>query len=336
MVANPFRRDSLLRFILASAAFMVLVPNAISAYTLVMRDGRRIQIPDDFSIDRSSLTYRVSDSIQVTLQLSAIDTSATEQLNGETPIAFWQHRLASSRTGTTVRPRSAKSGNAVRSITNQDLESYRRTRIESERNYEKRRLELGLPKVEEQRRALAAVGERASEEASNIRSKELDTEMYWRNRADTLRNDISATNAQIEYINSRLQELPASNYGPFGNMPPFTTLNQLSVGPPFFNTTFGTQTVIGPQFRGRFGYPNNRFRYGVNTGFRRYGQNPFYSPFPLVNVPYQNYDYSYERSNLIHELDQLMSQKVALQSRWRDFEEEARKAGAYPGWLRPR
>jgi hypothetical protein len=31
-----------------------------------------------------------------------------------------------------------------------------------------------------------------------------------------------------------------------------------------------------------------------------------------------------------------MLQRVTLQSHWRDLEDEARKAGAYPGWLRRR
>lgn len=62
-------------------------------------------------------------------------------------------------------------------------------------------------------------------------------------------------------------------------------------------------------------------------------------PFPfgtLVSVPFQSYDFGYERSQLIAELDQLNLQKVTLQSHWRDLEEEARRAGAYPGWLRRR
>ncbi len=35
------------------------------------------------------------------------------------------------------------------------------------------------------------------------------------------------------------------------------------------------------------------------------------------------------------QLDDLLLQHAGLQARWRDFEEEASRAGAYPGWLRP-
>jgi hypothetical protein len=38
---------------------------------------------------------------------------------------------------------------------------------------------------------------------------------------------------------------------------------------------------------------------------------------------------------LITQLDDLLGKRAALQARWRDLEEEARRAGAYPGWLRP-
>ena len=338
MNGNHLLRGSIFKFVLA-AAFVCLLPNVISAYTIVMRDGRRLQIPDDFVVDRATLTYRVSETIQVTLQMSAIDVVATEKVNGEAPGTLWRHRAAPTNTPST--PNTKKAGGTARSITNLDLESYRRVRIESERNYEKRRVELGLPRVEDQRQALNAVGERASEEARNIRSRDREAEEFWRNRADGLRNEISATNARIEYINRRLNELPDGYYGAFGNGLPFATVDQLSIGSPFIAGTIGTQTIVGSQFRRGFGF-NNGYRrgFGWNGPNRRFGHNPFFSPFSpfgtIASVPYQNYDVNYERSTLIAELDQLMLQKVSLQSHWRDLEEEARKAGAYPGWLRPR
>jgi len=38
---------------------------------------------------------------------------------------------------------------------------------------------------------------------------------------------------------------------------------------------------------------------------------------------------------LFIQLNDLLSQRAGMQARWRDLEEEARRAGAYPGWLRP-
>jgi hypothetical protein len=46
-------------------------------------------------------------------------------------------------------------------------------------------------------------------------------------------------------------------------------------------------------------------------------------------------DHSLERATLTNQLNELMMQRAALGVRWKELEEEARRAGAYPGWLRP-
>ena len=47
------------------------------------------------------------------------------------------------------------------------------------------------------------------------------------------------------------------------------------------------------------------------------------------------YDYNHERMELVNQLDELAMQRAGFRVRWRELEEEARRAGAYPGWLRP-
>jgi len=339
MIATLTHRNGIFRRLLISAALLCLLPTVASAYIIVMRDGRKLQIPDDFGVDRATLTYRVSDTIQVTLQLSTINIAATEKLNGEAPGHLVQHRFQAPMNVQAVVTAPTTPVVAKRSVTNLDLENFRRTRVESERNYEERRKELGLPTIEEQRRNLAAVGERAGEASRNILADEEQAESYWRNRADALRNEISATNARIDYVQTRLNEIPAYSYGAFGSVLPFATVDQLSIGSPFITGTVGVS--VGSQVRGGFGFRNDRFRgrVFVNSGPRRFGRSTFGSPLPfgnLVSVPFQNYDLGYERSQLVAEFDHLMLQRVTLQSHWRDLEDEARKAGAYPGWLRRR
>ena len=46
------------------------------------------------------------------------------------------------------------------------------------------------------------------------------------------------------------------------------------------------------------------------------------------------YDYSYERSELITRFNDLAAARAGLNARWRELEEEARRAGVPPGWLR--
>ncbi|MCA1850460.1 MAG: hypothetical protein LC672_05295, partial [Acidobacteria bacterium] len=45
--------------------------------------------------------------------------------------------------------------------------------------------------------------------------------------------------------------------------------------------------------------------------------------------------FSYDRSVLAARLYEAEAERAALQARWRLLEEEARRAGALPGWLRP-
>ena len=56
--------------------FVCIVTATVNAYTVIMRGGRRIEIPSSFVVTTSTLTYEVSPGFQVTLNLAAIDISA--------------------------------------------------------------------------------------------------------------------------------------------------------------------------------------------------------------------------------------------------------------------
>ena len=56
---------------------------AASAYTLVFRNGNRMEIPDEFTVTRTTLTYEISPGIQKTILVSLIDIGATERANNE-------------------------------------------------------------------------------------------------------------------------------------------------------------------------------------------------------------------------------------------------------------
>ena len=69
--------------ILFAALFLSLTVSAVSAYTVVMRDGRRVEIPNEFTVTNSTLTYDVGNGMQVTMQLNTVDIAATERANSE-------------------------------------------------------------------------------------------------------------------------------------------------------------------------------------------------------------------------------------------------------------
>lgn len=294
-----------------AVVFLVLTATMTNAYTLVMRNGRRIEIPNEFTVTVSTLTYTVGSGIQMTYQLSGIDIAATERANGEPYGAFLAR--ASAPVKAPAPSSQTPQSRAQRSITNRDLEGYRQARIESEIAYEKRRKELGLAKAEDRRKEFAAIQERTREQLLSMRAEDQSAEEYWRGRANSLRSEMAVTQAQIDYVRRRLDEIPSANsFGGFSTLSPF-------------GNVFGVFPNTG------FPFPNlsrvNRFR-----GNRRFS-NVFGGN--LWSNPFESYDNSYERAELVNQLNELQMRNAGLGVRWRELEDEARRAGAYPGWLRP-
>lgn len=345
-----YRANAVLTRWRLSAAVLILCLLSVttSAYTIVMLDGRRVSIPNEFVVSNLTLTYEAAESIQVTLQLATIDIAATERANNQPAGTFLQLPQRNSAVVKTI----VQAKGPQRSLTNEDLQKYRAARLKSEAEYERRRKELGLPSLEEVRRQALAQAALTAETVSNVREREYESESSWRARASELRGEMASTNARIDFVRARLNELPANV--PFGFV---------ATGLPFggFGTHSVVSTAIGPtvhgrrgfgsssrhpvsppiwnapdtQFRGRvhFGGGRTRARIGLNmNNFGLHLARPSFPFAPLVAVPFQ--DYSYERSALITQLDELLAHRAGLQTRWRDLEEEARRAGAYPGWLR--
>lgn len=237
--------------VLFAALFLFLTVSVANAYTVVMRDGRRVEIPNQFAVTASTLTYDVGNGIQITMQLNTVDIAATERANGEAQGSFLMKATAPK---VSVAP--VPQTNAQRSITNTDLEKFRRARVEGENEYEKRRQEQGLPSMEERRREVAGIEDRTVEHVRNMRAQE---EAYWRSRAEALRAEAAANEARMGARQQPQVETPwAYSWGGF---PAFG---------PFDNFGFG---ITGGPF-GRFGH----FRSSPFDGFLA---TPI-TPFPRV------------------------------------------------------
>ena len=326
-----------LRRLCLAALFLALTASITNAYTIVMRDKRRVEIPNQFTVTESTLTYEVGSGIQITIQLSSIDIAATEWVNGEQKGSFMLRASATSPAPLPVDPNVRKRSAAARSITNKDLENYRRTRIQSELAYEKRRKELGLPSSEEGRRESAAIVDRTRETLLSQRSREEEAEDYWRGRASALRTEIASNQAQVDYVQRRIDELPSPNsLGAFSTTSPFGVFGTPGLNFPFqsgfsssqISTGFGVNIGTNTIGQRRFPYNQNRGRFNRGRIGSLFNGNVF-------ATPHQTYDYNYERMELVKQLDELEMQRAGFRVRWRELEEEARRAGAYPGWLRP-
>lgn len=326
-----------------------------SAYTVVMRGGRLIEIPDNFVVTPMTLTYEAAPGINVTLQMSTIDIEATERLNREAAgslLGRAEGRLspASSETGAANRA-PAPQLRARRTVTNRDLESARRAREKGEAAYERRAQELGLPSLEDVRRRSQEEARRLGELSRQSEEEQTQAEAYWRSRATELRTETAVVDAQINYLRNSLaasqRPLTIGSYNiatglgrlfPVRRRRPVTYITH---GPPMFGPT-GT----GAQAVGVFGFGggSTRGQVLVNTSSAvdRFGRQPLQLT-PRVFAPrlepffvsYPANDSSYERSVLVTRLRELESVRAGLGARWRLLEEEARRAGAMPGWLRP-
>ena len=348
----------LLRHTAASCVLVVIFVCTASAYTVVMRGGKRVEIPAKFLVTATTLTYEAGPGIQITLQLAAIDIPATEKANNEMAGALLRRIGAPGAEANAAN--QATAGNARRTITNRDLEATTMRRQQSELAYEKRRQELGLPSVAESRRRAEAEAAQIRSELEAKRSVKEESESYWRTRASALRTEIATLDAEINYVRARLEDSPfpfSSGFTSISVAPfiaPGISFGNAGFGRPFPRVGGGHPAPVysAPQFGSRlnarvgvgFGAGNTRGRVLLNGGsfggFRRSSGFGVGFPFPVVSsvgvfgAGIQPFDYGYERSALITHFNELATARAGLNARWRELEDEARRAGVPPGWLR--
>src|SRR5215813_14664903 len=73
------------------AALLLMFAVTSAAYTIVFRSGERLEIPDDFTLTRATLTYEMAPGFNKTVLVTLIDVAATERANRETPGSFFKH-----------------------------------------------------------------------------------------------------------------------------------------------------------------------------------------------------------------------------------------------------
>lgn len=360
---------------LALALALILPASAWAYTVVLRGGRRIEVSPATITATRTTLTYEYAPGVYITLQVSTIDFAATDRANNEPTGSFLKRlgqqqatpsSTEASDTGSAVK-RPSPSSAPRRTVTDDDLEASRRARRQSEEAYERRRAELGLPSREESLRLREEEAQTAREQLRRSQEEEAQSEGYWRARASELRAEIAALDGEINYLRARLSEIP----DPFSTGS-YTVLTTVAPFLPFGHGRFphrfphrpGLAGNIGvvnphgnmgaPHIPGRFGFGHGPTRghvfvnprgtvtpFGLQQaatafGLRRNLIAPFF-PTPLTFIgtsfPYQ-YPF-YERDALVAQLDELAARRAGLQARWRVLEDEARRAGALPGWLRP-
>lgn len=241
------------RRFLVAGLLLVFTATAASAYTVVMRNGRRVEIPNTFTLTKSTLTYETAPGIQITIQLASVDIAATERVNGQ---AAGSLLATPAQPKTPPAPVQTPRTTAVRSITNKDLEVYRRARLEGERE----RHELGLPSAEQRQREVEEIDNRTLEQIREKRSQEeLD---FWRNRATQLEAQMSAAGGPLmrnQYIAEPYGIVSGGFVSEFDGFHRFNRFNRSGFKNAFgFNNRFGFNpgfNILNPAFRGQFKRP---------------------------------------------------------------------------------
>lgn len=338
----------------ATSVLILLFVCTASAYTIVMRGGKRIEIPAKFQVTATTITYEAGPQIQITLQLAAIDIPATEKANNETAGSLLR-RIGVSREDSSAQDQTTVSS-ARRTITNRELESSMLRRRQSELAYEKRRQELGLPSVAESRRRAEIESMQIQSQLEATRSVERESEGYWRARASALRSEIAAIDAELNYLRLTLEDSPFPFSGGFTSVSgvpfiaPGFSFGNAGIGRPFPRAgaphppPVYSAPQFGPSLTAPVGFGGGARRgqgWLNNGGFRHSRSIGIGLPFPFLSSGgafgsgIQSYDYSYERSALITHFNELSTARAGLSARWRELEDDARRAGASPGWLRP-
>lgn len=242
-----------------------------SAYTLVLRSGRQVTIPGDFTVTPSAIIYEASPGISFTVWLSNIDFAATERANGE-PAGDFARRIKAATQA--ARAPSAPAPGAMQGVrrasrkvvTNQVLEPSRLRRQAQAEEYERLRHQRGLPSQQELQRRV---------EEQDRRMRELDRQM----EAEKMELEIESLRSELLNARQQLNELSrplSSQTALYGltyaspNLHPYLHAPLVQLATPF---TFGHRRRFA---RGRFGHAPHRFPRPPHPGL---GQ-----PFPFINT----------------------------------------------------
>jgi hypothetical protein len=231
----------------------------------------------------------------------------------------------------------------TKTVTNADLEKYRRERLKNDPDDERERQRLGLPSRAEEQKARERRAAEISELAARIREREAEAENFWQAQAFELRSEIASVEAQINYVRARIGDIPlpqtyyAVGYNPYfyspgccgyynggiasrqvqvGGKAAFGKRSQISIGANYSRNVFkrSGEIAINPNPI----IKNNLIRKPrPRTGY--YGA--LVVPFTLPT--YENLT----REELLAQLRALEQQRAGLYARFAVLEDEAHKDG---------
>lgn len=244
---------------LIAALLVFLLPVAADAYTLVLRNGRQVNVPGDFKVTNAAVIYETSPGFYVTVWLTNVDTAATEKANAEPAGSFIKriNQRPNETVATTTEPVKAESLHAQRVITNRELEPLRLKREAQEAEYERTRRARGMPSKEELRQRIEEQDQRLRELTLQMQTERAEAE------AESLRSEVFNVRRELDYLRLSQQT------GTYVNV----------YAPPSYDSYYTPYYYAPPA---RF---NNRFPFGRRDGFGR-GHFGTHAPAAVPVLPY--------------------------------------------------
>lgn len=253
------------RALLVTLVFLLL-PVAADAYTLVLRSGRQVNVPDNFEVTHAAVIYEASPGFSVTVWLTNVDTAATERANAE-PAGSFARRIDQKPNATTEESAQAESRPARRVLTNKELEPLRLKREAQEAEYERTRRARGMPSKQELQQRIEEQDRRQRESNLQAQAERAEAEL------ESVKSELLNVRQNLNELNSRQAGAYApayvyTNYYPYYYAPPVQYINRLP---------FGRRGGFG---RGNFSpHTHGRVRpYNPSQGF----------PFPALVTPTVN------------------------------------------------
>ncbi|MCS6884161.1 MAG: hypothetical protein RMM17_03865 [Acidobacteriota bacterium] len=284
---------------------LLIASTVCSAYTVVLKDGRRMEVRPQYRIVGELVVFSRPDGSRFSVQLSSVNIEETELANGLQPGDFIKNVTAPPKIGEPAQSRQDEGpfvGRVTKKkLTNADFEPYKQRRLEVEKEIQKRELARMNSDPSYLPRS-AQYDSTASYE--RFKEQEKAREDYWRGRTRELLTQLQVVEDQIAIVSTQLEQAHITNISP-----PIRSVYT----PPTLGISIGSIPIwLGSR------------RWGILGG----------NSTIVINNQQPAISGQVRALSLQERLTELLLRRQELLVQYDILLEEGRKAGALPGWLR--
>jgi hypothetical protein len=300
------------------ALFLVaFLPLITQAYTIVLKDGQRIEVREKYRIVNDIGVFTLPEGNRFSVSIDKINISATELANGENEGSFFKNAAEPPKISDSAEKKDkvlidedpiANSKPMARKITNSDFERYKvrreemikesssRANAKNSQNSDSNNTQANNPNP------APTQAERDAAFLADYRQREKNKEDYWRGRSKALLTEMRVQEEQINSLQAQIEDSRRFQ-------PPNSSVSVYNSPAPYVYPSPGVR--IGNIPIGVGGYP-------ASGG----------------SVVVINQDQGSRGRSLQERLIDLKLRYQETIVRYQEMCEEGRRDGALPGWLR--